>query len=190
MSTYSVSSAAPERVPVPMAGIASWHVLYALVNSEKKVSAHLRERGLEHYLPLRTEVRRWSDRQVKIEAPLFPGYLFVRCEPVERTVVAQVPGVVRFVADSRGPAVIEEGEFMRLKQLLDSISANAYGYLEPGKRVRLKGGIFDGFEGTYVREKGRLRAVVAIDWLQKSVIVDVDVCELQPSARVLHMAAA
>jgi transcription antitermination factor NusG len=164
--------------------------LYTVVNNEKKVSAQLAERGVQHYLPLRTEVHRWSDRCVKITVPLFPGYLFVRCDPIERASVAQVPGAVRFVAGSNGPAVIAESEFARLKQLLESATANAYAYLEPGKRVRLKGGIFDGFEGTYVREKGRLRAVVAIDWLQRSVIVDVDVCELQPSARVVHMAAA
>lgn len=167
-----------------------WHVLYALVNSEKKVAAQLLQRDIEHYLPLRKEVHRWSDRRVTIMAPLFPGYLFVRCLPTQRGQIAQLPGIVRFVSAGEAPAVIPDDEFVRLKELLESRSAQPYDYLEPGKRVRLVGGVFDGFEGTYIREKGKLRAVVAIDWLHRSVIVDVEACELQPGARSVHLASA
>jgi len=167
-----------------------WHVLYALVNSEKKVAAQLSQRHIEHYLPLRKEVHRWSDRRMTIMTPLFPGYLFVRCMPAHRGQIAQLPGIVRFVSTGEGPAVIPDDEFARLKELLECRSANPYDYLEPGKRVRLTGGVFDGFEGTYIREKGKLRAVVAIDWLHRSVIVDVEACELQPGARSVYVASA
>jgi transcription antitermination factor NusG len=123
-------------------------------------------------------------------APLFSGYLFVRCLPEQRASVAQLPGVVRFVSTGNGPSVIPDDEFARLKELLECRSAHPYDYLEPGKRVRLSGGVFDGFEGTYIREKGQLRAVVAIDWLHRSVIVDVEACELQPGARSVYVASA
>jgi transcription antitermination factor NusG len=123
-------------------------------------------------------------------APLFPGYLFVRCLPVHRGQIAQLPGIVRFVSAGEAPAVIPDEEFARLKELLDSRSVHPYDYLEPGKRVRLSGGVFDGFEGTYIRERGKLRAVVAIDWLHRSVVVDVEACELQPAARSVWIASA
>jgi transcription antitermination factor NusG len=161
-----------------------------LVKSEKKVAAQLLERGIQHYLPTREEIRRWSDRRVKITAPLFPGYLFVQCSAFERALVMRIANVVRFVARGLGPAIIPDEEFARIKNLLDSQALDPHDYLEPGKRVRFNGGVFDGFEGTYVREKGRLRAVVAIDWLQRSVIVDVDACDLQPSARYAYVGSA
>ena len=167
-----------------------WHVLYVLVNNEKKVSAQLDERGIPHYLPVRDEIRHWSDRRVTIAAPLFPGYLFVQCSPFERTVVLRAAGVVRFVTRGLAPAIVPDEEFVRIKRLLESEAVIPHDHLEPGKRVRLTGGIFDGFEGTYLREKGKLRAVVAIDWLQRSVIVDVEACDLQPSARYAYVAKA
>jgi transcription antitermination factor NusG len=125
-----------------------------------------------------------------IVAPLFPGYLFIQCSAFERALISRLPGVVRFVSRGTAPAIIPDDEFVRLKTLLQSESIEAHDYLAPGKRVILNGGAFDGFEGTYVREKGKLRAVVAIDWLQRSVIVDVDACDLQPSARYAFVASA
>jgi transcription antitermination factor NusG len=167
-----------------------WHVLYVLVNSEKKVKMQLDDRGIQHYLPMREEIRRWSDRRVTINAPLFPGYLFVQCSPFERNIVIRAAGVVRFVTRGLAPAIVPDEEFARIRRLLESQAVTPHDHLEPGKRVRLNGGIFDGFEGTYLREKGKLRAIVAIDWLQRSVIVDVDACDLQPSARYAYVAKA
>lgn len=167
-----------------------WHVLYVWVKSEKKVARQLEERNLPHYLPTRKEVRRWSDRRMTIIAPLFPGYLFVQCSAFERALIMRLPGVVRFVTRGPAAAIIPDDEFGRLKTLLQMQSVDAHDYLEPGRRVILNGGAFDGFEGTYIREKGKLRAIVAIDWLQRSVIVDVDACDLQPSARYAYIANA
>jgi transcriptional antiterminator RfaH len=176
---FSLSYMDTDILSAPLLAAQSWHVLYAVVKNEKKVAGQLAERGVAHYLPLRKETRRWSDRRVTIMAPLFPGYLFVRCSSAQRFAINGLPGVVRFVMTGGSPAVISDDEFVRLKGLLDSNSAEAHDYLQPGKRVRLTGGIFDGFEGTYIRDRGRLRAIVAIDWLQRSVIVDVEACELQ-----------
>ena len=168
----------------------SWHVLYVVVKNEKKVAGQLLERRISHYLPVRKEVRRWSDRRVTIMAPLFPGYVFVRCSIEQRFAIIGLPGVVRFVSTGVEPAIIPDAEFDRLKGLLDSRAAEAHDYLQPGKRVRLTGGAFDGFEGTYVRDRGKLRAIVAIDWLQRSVIVDVEACEVQLASGQPALAAA
>jgi transcription antitermination factor NusG len=172
-------SAGDDMLGVPLLGNQSWHVVYVVVKNEKKVAGQLLERRISHYLPVRKEVRRWSDRRVTVMAPLFPGYLFVRCSVEQRFAITELPGVVRFVCAGVAPAIIPDPEFVRLRELLDSRSANAHDYLQPGKRVRLTGGVFDGFEGTFIRDRGTLRAIVAIDWLQRSVIVDVEACELQ-----------
>jgi transcription antitermination factor NusG len=179
-----------EILDAPLLRDRFWHVLYVVVKNEKKVAGQLIERRISHYLPVRKEVRRWSDRRMTIMAPLFPGYVFVRCSIEQRFAITGLPGVVRFVSTGVAPAIIPDAEFERLRELLDLRSVEAHDYLQPGKRVRLTGGVFDGFEGTYVRDRGKLRAIVAIDWLQRSVIVDVEACEVQPASSRAALPAA
>jgi len=61
---------------------------------------------MEHFLPLYESVRRWKDRQVKLELPLFPGYLFVRLALRDRLKVQQVPGVARLVGFDGTPTEV------------------------------------------------------------------------------------
>ena len=190
MSACQVSPAPADIPNLEQIDAPSWHVLYVVVKNEMKVASQLAQSGLPYYLPLRQEVRRWSDRRVTINAPLFPGYIFVRCSGMQRNAILQMSGVVRFVKRGVSPAIVPDAEFARLVQLFDNSSAEPHDYLEPGKRVRLAGGMFDGFEGTYIRDKGRLRAIVAIEWLQRSVIVDVEASYLQPSARYAYVGTA
>ena len=55
-----------------------WYAVYTTSRAEKKVKQRLDESGIENYLPLRTEIRIWSDRKKKVSLPLIPGYIFVR----------------------------------------------------------------------------------------------------------------
>src|SRR5256885_9453838 len=74
-----------------------WYALYTRANHEKRVATELRERAVEHFLPLYRSVRRWKDRRVNLEMPLFPGYVFVRLALVDRLRVVQIPSAVRLV---------------------------------------------------------------------------------------------
>ena len=59
------------------------------------------------FLPLVTEVRRWSDRKKKVELPLFSCYVFVKLtftNSDERMRVYRTNGVFRIVS-MRGEAV-------------------------------------------------------------------------------------
>src|SRR5262245_45581493 len=125
MSGPCLPSVSNDILGAPRLGTQSWHVLYVVVKNEKKVARQLIERGISHYLPLRKEVRRWSDRRVTILAPLFPGYLFVRCSSEQRFAIACLPGVVRFVSTGVATAIIPDSEFARLKELLDARSVEA-----------------------------------------------------------------
>jgi len=55
-----------------------WYAAYTRAQHEKSVAAELGMREVEHFLPLYSCVRRWKDRRVQLELPLFPGYVFVR----------------------------------------------------------------------------------------------------------------
>src|SRR5690349_24405845 len=76
---------------------ARWYAAYTSANHEKRVSEQLGVREVEHFLPLYASLRTWKDRRVKLELPLFPGYVFVRTALRNRLQVLQVPGVVRLV---------------------------------------------------------------------------------------------
>jgi transcription antitermination factor NusG len=50
--------------------------------------------------------------------------------------------------------------------------------IEPGRRVRVKSGLFEGVEGTVLAKRGEGRSVIAVDLIQKSVTLEIDNREL------------
>jgi transcription antitermination factor NusG len=78
---------------------ASWYAVQTRARNEKVVCERLQEQGLSTFLPLVTEVRRWSDRKKKVELPLFSCYVFVRCSlsAEDRTRVYRVESALGFV---------------------------------------------------------------------------------------------
>jgi transcription antitermination factor NusG len=161
---------------------ANWLVFYVIVRHEKTVSRQLADRGVEHYLPLYDSARRWKDRKVVVSMPMFDGYVFARCSPADRNRVLGINAVVRCLSSQGAPVVIPDDEFARMRNLFETQNAQPYPYLEAGKRVRLWGGALEGFEGRYIRRKGKHRAIVQLDHIMRAVLVDVDVADL----RVVH----
>src|ERR1700684_1552626 len=91
----SVSALAP-ALPVSQ-GEERWFAVYTCANHEHSVAAQFESRKVDHFLPLYHSVRKWKDRRVRLELPLFPGYMFVRLALSARLKVLEVPGVVRLV---------------------------------------------------------------------------------------------
>src|SRR5258707_12109730 len=81
-----------------------WYALYTRANHEKRVAAELMQRSVENFLPLYSSVRRWKDRRVTLDLPLFPGYVFVRMALRDRLRVVQIPSVGRLVGFGGSPA--------------------------------------------------------------------------------------
>lgn len=158
-----------------------WYAAYTCANHEKRVAAELGARDVEHFLPLYSSVRRWKDRRVQLELPLFPGYLFVRVALRERLRVVQIPSVVRLVGFNGLPAALpdEEMEILR-KGLCQSLRAEPHPFLRVGRHVRITGGPFAGLEGVLKRKKSNLRVVVSLELIQRAVVVDVDAADVRP----------
>src|ERR1017187_1332676 len=74
-----------------------WYAAYTFANHEKGVVQQLERRSVECFLPLYESVRRWQDRRVRLQLPLFPGYIFVRLAFRDRLQVLEIPSVVRLV---------------------------------------------------------------------------------------------
>src|SRR5713226_1269473 len=92
-----------------------WYAVCTFSNHEKRVGDQLRERGVEHFLPLYESVRRWKDRRVQLQLPLFPGYVFVRMQVRDRLNALQVPGVVCLVSFNGLPTPLPESEMDALR---------------------------------------------------------------------------
>ena len=161
-----------------------WYAAYTRANHEKRVAAELHARGLDHFLPLYSSVRRWKDRRVSLKLPLFPGYVFVRLALRERLSVLQVPSVVRLVGFNGLPTALPDQEIEILRSGLGQTSqAQPHPFLTVGRRVRITGGPFAGLEGLLKRKKTSLRVVVSLELIQRAVAVEVDIADLAPSSQ-------
>ena len=159
-----------------------WYALYTCANHEKQVAAELEARTVEHFLPLYGSVRRWKDRRVILDLPLFPGYIFVRLALRDRLRVVQIPSVARLVGFGGLPVALPDTEMAILRSgLSERIRAEPHVFLAVGRRVRITGGPFAGLEGVLERRKNNLRVVVSLDLIRKSVAVDVDAADVAPA---------
>lgn len=158
-----------------------WYAAYTSANHEKRVAEQLEARAVEHFLPAYSSVRRWKDRRVTLQLPLFPGYVFVRMELRNRLQVLQIPGVARLVGFGGMPTPLPQDEMDALRAgLAGGLRAEPHPYLNVGRRVRVKQGPLAGLEGILLRWKGNWRVVLSLDLIQRSVAVDVDASALEP----------
>src|SRR6266478_1796829 len=159
-----------------------WYAAYTRAQHEKSVAAELGMREVEHFLPLYGSVRRWKDRRMQLELPLFPGYVFVRLALRDRLRVLQIPSVVRIVGFNGQPTALPDTEMEIMRSgLSHSLRAEPHPFLTVGRRVRIAGGPFAGLEGVLKRKKNSLRVVVTLEQIQRSVAVDVDIADVVPA---------
>lgn len=143
-----------------------WYAVYTKARSEKKVGEIMEREGIEHYCPLKKEVKQWSDRKKLVYTPVFPSYVFVRCRPSERQEVLNIPGVMNYVFWLGKPAVIRNKEIEGIRLFLEKGSDLEVANLEvkSGELVNITSGAFKGFKGI-VLEHNRQRVVLQIESL-------------------------
>jgi len=158
-----------------------WRVLYVRPRWEKKVDAQLEERGIERFLPLREEVRQWSDRKKKVIAPLFPGYIFVHVDEKERVAAFDVHGTLKYVHFSGKLAEVRP-------YIIDSLRIAVYGpgdievtgdRLESGTPVKISHGPMTGVRGLLIEYRGEKRIAIVVDSIRQAVVMEVGLNEIQ-----------
>jgi transcription antitermination factor NusG len=157
-----------------------WFAAYTCAKHEVRVTQELGRRSVEHFLPQYESVRRWKDRKVKLQLPLFPGYVFVRIALQDRLRVLQIPSVVRLVGFNGRPAVLPDKEIDALRNSVAAqLRAEPHPYLTVGRRVRVARGPLAGVEGILVRRKNSVRVVLTLDLIARSAAVEVDSTDLE-----------
>lgn len=160
-----------------------WYAVSTRSRHEKTAASMLESLGIRHFLPLITEVRRWSDRKQAVVSPLFSCYLFVNISnsPESRLRVLKVPGIVSLVGNMNGPVPIPEREIESVRLVLSQgIEYFPYPYLQAGDRVRIVQGALAGVEGTFVRSGPNATLVISIEMIRQSVAIKIDGCDVEP----------
>jgi len=152
-----------------------WFGVHTRSNHEKVTATVLSHKGYEHYLPTYKSKKRWSDRVVETDKPLFPGYVFCRFDPKVRLPILTTPGVISVVGFGNDPAPIDNAEIEAVQAVINSgLHAEPCPFLREGQHIRVTQGSLTGLEGILVRKKSEWRMVVSIAMLQRSISVEID----------------
>ena len=159
----------------------NWYAAYTHSRHEKTVSAHLEEREIEHLLPLYKSVRQWRNGKHSVELPLFPGYIFVRISTLDKLRTLQTPGLAYLVGNHGRPQALPEREIESIREAIRvGIATTPWPYLTAGSRVQITDGPLQGLTGILVRRLGKLRVVISLDLIMRSVAVEVNAGDITP----------
>lgn len=161
----------------------SWYLVTTKPQSEFKAQENLLRQGYEIYFPLVQVSRRRNGKNIKRTEPFFPRYIFILLDketdnwsPIRSTF--GVSGMVQF---GGMPAVVPEVIINNLKQ-----NENEFGLqsceqkeLEPGDKIQIVDGPFNGYQAIYQKMKSAERVSVLLDIVGKNTQVTLSVHELE-----------
>jgi transcription antitermination factor NusG len=168
----------PEGPGVFREDVPAWYALYVQVNHEKKVADILAKKDIPCFLPL---VEKWSkrrDRRLRIQVPIFPGYLFVNAalDNYTHVEILKVPGSVYILKNQDGPLPIPTYQVESLRTMLGGAKdLTVHPYLKEGDWVQVIRGPLLGCVGILMRlnpKRGKL--VINVDVIQKAASVELD----------------
>lgn len=175
-----LESATPDQ----LASIPQWYAVHTRAKHEKRVAAELARKQITTFLPLITEIHKWSDRKAKVEVPLFSCYLFVNIDPSAeaRISVLRIPGVLTFVGGNHRGAAVPDQEIESIQALLArKVPFAPHPFLQVGQRVRVRGGALDGIEGVLERcGAGGSRLVLSVQTIQRSLSISIEGYDVEP----------
>ncbi len=158
---------------------ARWFALYTLSRQEKLLMRKLRGMEVPFYGP--TISRRYRSPAGRIRVayePLFSNYVFIHGDDTQYYAALTTNCVSRRLEVSDGPQLtFDLQSICRLIELGQPLSPEAR--LMKGDPVRVRSGVFAGFEGMVIRRKNEIRLLVAVDFMEQGVSVLLDDCQLE-----------
>jgi len=149
-----------------------WYAAYTRAHHELRVAERLADRAVQNYLPQHEVIRKWKDRKVSLQRPLFSGYIFVHLALQNRLQVLQVPGVAWLVSFAGKPVAVPDEDIERIRTILSrGYRVEPHRYLKAGKRVRVSSGPFEGLEGIVVRRNNGSRLVISMEVIHRAMAV-------------------
>jgi transcriptional antiterminator RfaH len=156
-----------------------WWLLYSKPRQEKQLMRHLRALGISHYGPLIPHRQRSPAGRIRVSyVPLFANYVFL-CGDDEARYHAISTGSVHKVIP-----VTEREQFcddlIQIRNLISiGVPLTREGRLQAGQRVRVRSGVFAGYEGTIIRREQETRLLVSVRFMEQCVSVKLDDCQVE-----------
>jgi transcription antitermination factor NusG len=129
-----------------------------------------------HYLPLVNKLRIWSDRKKWVEMPLFNSYVFVKPTEVQRDLVLQVPGVVKYLRYNGKDAEVQEKDIALIQRLIEKgyqiEQQDMTARLEAGDLAEVLDGPFKGEEVEVYYTEEEAYVIVSVEGLSSSYKVN------------------
>lgn len=153
--------------------VGKWYPVYTHPRAEKKACQALINKGIECYLPLHRQLKRWSDRKKWVDEPFIKSYLFVRIKDNEQTEVLTTKGIARFIYFSGKSTSMPDRQIEDLKLLMASsfeleITEEN---LQPGEKIIIKAGPLKGMVGEIISYRSQKQLALRLESLGCSIIV-------------------
>ena len=156
-----------------------WFVAHARPRCEKKVVQYCEDLGIETTLPCYKSVRKYRGKTVTFEKPLFPGYVFLRAQPLQRGQIYQSDYVANLL-DVPDQALLERqlGEILlALETGLEIVLAPEIG---KGTRVKIKNGPLAGIKGWVEERYGFDTVLLRLEFIGQAAAVKLGAGDLEP----------
>jgi len=132
----------------------SWYAVSTKPRQEKQAELHIKQCGIECFLPLLKGSKIIRRTRKTVIEPLFPGYLFARFDLDKHCrAVSYATGVRKIVEFGSGPVELDATMIDAIKERV----RDGYVTLMPvrpvyGQIVHIKGGPLAGLEAVFMRE--------------------------------------
>lgn len=159
-----------------------WYAIYTRSRSEKKLYRELEEKGIEAYLPLRKELRVWSDRKKWVETPLFTSYVFVKVSNRGYFDAINSYWAVRYVCFENRAVSIPDSQIESLKLFLEDTKRDVeftQRSLKQGDHLEVTLGPLKGVRGELLQLRGQHRIVLRFISLGCCVHADISMDEVK-----------
>jgi transcription antitermination factor NusG len=143
--------------------------------AEKKLVRFLESVRVGHYLPTMLRRHEYGGRKVRTNwLPLFPGYVFLLEERIDRSLLFRSGAVVQFL-----PVPRPEELYSDLQSLWLTLSAKPGAVREalyqPGVPVEVVAGPLKGAVGELIKtKKGGARLLICVHMFKQAVTVEID----------------
>ena len=138
--------------------------MHAFFRHEKEIKAQLDEAGIENFLPMRYIEQFVHGKKQRVQVPAVSNLIFVRSTQAELAPLMERNYCFRFIYGKGGQysgILTVPDDQMRNFILVAGSNDERLIYLKPqelnlsrGQRVRIRGGVFDGVEGLFLKVKG------------------------------------
>jgi transcriptional antiterminator RfaH len=156
-------------------GTLKWYPVYTHAKAEKKAAQSLAGKGIETYLPLRRQLKQWSDRKKWVDEPFIKSYLFVRITEYDQAEVLMTKGVARFIYFGGKITPMPDRQIGDLKLLMASpleLEITEENLL-PGEKIVIKAGPLKGMTGEVISYRSQKQLALRLESLGCSIIIHV-----------------